>query len=183
MEVLAKVAGIASFVCFYVITNDDDPDISALGLEGLDDKREGVGRHTHLVVKIFNAGEDMHAKATIFPVIFEDYPLMSVLQVEGRDLEESLGIIDRQGVRRQICAEDSGLEDLGAACQLRGCRWNQADTPGKQVSQEVFFARLETKATYDDVVFFELLVGGKKCLVIMNNGRLIFQKIISENRW
>lgn len=181
VQILAEIERIASFVRLAVIINEDDSDIPNFRLKRLDDKGEGVAGHAHLVVKRLNAGKDMHTNAGIFAIMLEHHPLVPMFQVKGRNLEQALRIIDGKGVRWEIITENPSLKDLGSACQLSDGRRDQVDAPGEEVGEEVLFGRLKSKPTDDDVVFDELLVGLKKCLIVADYGGSISQKIISEN--
>ncbi len=72
VKIIAEVILVFSFIGLVVIIKDNDPHVSAVGLEWLDNKRVVKSSARRHVENVFNIGKEMDTQSAVFSFTFEN---------------------------------------------------------------------------------------------------------------
>lgn len=118
VKVIAEAVGVFPPIGLDIIIDDDDPDIPAGGLEGLEDKRVFQRAQGGHIIDIFHRIEQVDAKAGIFPVKFGDDFFDIEAAVSVYCGEQVMLVVDTSGMGQHLLGKEGGLDDFGAAALL-----------------------------------------------------------------
>ena len=119
VQIVAKIVGIVAPVCLAVISQEHDPEITAIRDKGLQDKGErktaegGVGKH------LFNRRPEMHTHAAILTVKLGDHGSDTVLLIIGYCRNHVMMSVNGASQGQHEWAQNGSLQGFGAAGELR----------------------------------------------------------------
>ena len=110
MQVFSEIVIVYSLISFEVIVENDNPDISVVGLKWLDNEGKAESSSYNLIVYIFDVGKKMDPQSGILAFPFENYLGDFLFLIEGDGVEEGVSIIYSAGPREHIVPEEPCLE-------------------------------------------------------------------------
>lgn len=128
MEIVAEIVRVCALVGLAVVSEDDDPDVAALGHKGLQDKGVGDDIVCGLGVDIFDISKEMDTESSIFTIVFKDHLSYGMASVEGDAVQEPMDVIDDGAMWNHEWGKKPGLEGFGTTGKLCPGRGNELDT-------------------------------------------------------
>ena len=112
VQVLSEIKSVYSFISFDIIVENDNSDISIVGLKWLYNKGKSESSSCNLIVYIFDIGKKMDSKPSILVFPLENDLGDFLFLIEGYGIQEGMGIVDSAGPREHVAAEEPCLEDF-----------------------------------------------------------------------
>ena len=110
VHVFSEIVAVYSFISFEVIVENDNSDISVVGVKWLDNEGKAESSSYNLIVYIFDVGKKMDPQPGILAFPFEDYLGNFLFLIERDGVEEGVRIIYSAGPREHIVAKEPCLE-------------------------------------------------------------------------
>ena len=110
VHIIPEIVVVYSLISFDVIVENDNSDISVVGLKWLDNEGKTENSSYKLIVYIFDVGKKMDPQSGILAFPFENHLGNFLFLIEGDGVEEGVGIIYSAGPREHIVAEEPCLE-------------------------------------------------------------------------